>query len=594
MALPDELKAVLADRSAPLAQVMKAASAGERALGEAGEVVIGLSANVTIDLLGLFLRREALLAGLRARIVPGNYDDPVGDAGHFAEAGVEHMLLLPFFDNLLPAFEAQLESLDSAVVDAKEAELRARLRLVLERTADLKTLWIGLFHRRVPASAPDSSDRVAAIVERFNAMLCEESAGRANVRLIDVGGLVDRLGARAAYDDRFYFRSKAPYSAALLDSLARRLARSTRGFGTYFHKALALDCDNTLWGGIIGEDLLGGIKLNPFDYPGNIFWRVQQRLSGLEKSGLLLCLCTKNNPADVEEVFRSHPDMVLKESQIVARRVNWTDKVSNLVELAEELNIGLDAMIFLDDNPVEAEAVRARLPMVHMVQVPEALVDYPAVVDDIAELFLAGGVSEDSRSKTEQYRQRAAAAQEKAAFGSHEDYLASLDLAVSLRVDSPSEIGRISELSMKSNQFNLTTRRYHEAEVRALIEDPGSEIVTLTVGNKFGNAGLTGIIVLRYEGEVARVENFLMSCRVLGQGVEFAVWEEIARRASGRGCERIEADYLPTAKNGQAADFYDRLGLALQREEDGARHYAQALEDFRPPSSPWVKVDYDG
>jgi len=594
MALPDELKAVLADRSAPLAQVMKAVSAGERALDGAAEIVIGLSANVTVDLLGLFLRREALLAGLRARIVAGGYDDPVGDSEQFAAAGVEHMLLLPFFDNVLPAFEAQLDGLDRSVVDAKEAELRARLRLVLERTPRLKTLWLGLFHRRGPASTPDGRDPVAATVDRFNDMLREESAGHANVRLIDVGGLVHQLGARAAYDDRFYFRAKAPFSAALFEALARRLARSTRGFGTYFYKALALDCDNTLWGGIIGEDLLEGIRLNPFDYPGNIFWRVQQRLSGLEKSGLLLCLCTKNNPADVEEVFRNHPDMVLKESQIVARRVNWTDKVANLVELAEELNIGLESLIFLDDNPVEAEAVRARLPTVRMVQVPEALVDYPAIVEDVAELFLAGGVSEDSRSKTEQYRQRSAAAQEKAAFGSHEDYLASLDLAVSIRVDAPAEIARISELSMKSNQFNLTTRRYHEAEVRSLMEDPGSEIVSLTVSNKFGNAGLTGIVVLRYEGEAARVENFLMSCRVLGQGVEFALWDEIARRASGRGCGRIEADYLPTAKNGQAADFYDRLGLALQREENGARHYAQALEDFRPPSSPWVKVEHDG
>jgi FkbH-like protein len=592
--LPEDIRSVLSNRQNPLAQMVKVVAAGEKALADAEEIAIGVSANVTVDLLGLFLRRDVLLAGNRAKIVVGGYDDPVGDAEQFVKRGVERMLLLGFFDNLLPAFEAQLSTVDPAVIEGKLAELRTRLRLVLDRGRGLKTVWIGLFHRRTRAASLDGTDEIAATVDRFNAVLREETAGVTNVRLIDIGSLVGALGVANAYDDRFYYRSKAPYSAALLSELARGLAASSRGFGSYFYKAIALDCDNTLWGGIIGEDLIGGIKLDPFDYPGNIFWRVQQTLSALEKSGLLLCLCTKNNPSDVEEVFRSHPNMVLRDDQIVARKVNWKDKVSNLVELAEELNIGLDSMIFLDDNPVEAEAVRSRLPMVRMIEVPGALPDYPAVLEEIAQLYLSGGLTEDSRSKTEQYRLRAAAAQEQASFGSHEEYLASLDLEASLRVNAPAEVPRISELSMKSNQFNLTTRRYHEPEVRELVDSPASEVISVTVRNKFGNAGLTGVIVLRYEGETARIENFLMSCRVLGQGVEFSIWGEIAQRALARGCTRLEAEYLPTAKNAQVADFYDRLGLLLVSDAGGARCYGCSLEGFTPPLSPWVKVYYNG
>jgi FkbH-like protein len=503
-------------------------------------------------------------------------------------------VLLPFFDNILPSFEAQVGALPADAIGSKEAELRARYRLALERSKGFKSVQLGLYHRVGASAAPDGSDAVSAVLGRFNAVLRDEAAGFANAQLFDVAASIGAVGRSDAFDLRFYFRSKAPYSAALLSDLAARLAAATRGFGTRFYKVLALDCDNTLWGGIIGEDLLEGIKLDPFDHPGNVYWRAQQAISSLETQGLILCLCTKNNPADVEEVFKNHPNMVLKDSQIAARRVNWTDKVANLQSLAEELNLGLESFIFLDDSPVEAEAVRARLPMVKMVQVPAALPDYPAAIEEIERLFLAGGLSADGRSKTEQYRARAAAAEAQSSFATHEEYLASLELEAEIHADRASEAPRISELSMKSNQFNLTTRRYHEAEVRALMEDPASEIVSLTVRNKFGNAGLTGIVVLRYGNEAVRVENFLMSCRVLGQGVEFAVWDEIARRAAARGCGRIEADYLPTAKNGQAADFYDRLGLALQREEDGARHYAQALDSFHPPSSPWVKVEYDG
>jgi FkbH-like protein len=292
-------------------------------------------------------------------------------------------------------------------------------------------------------------------------------------------------------------------------------------------------------------------------------------------------------------VFKNHPEMVLKDSQIAARRVNWNDKVSNLQSLAEELNIGLDSFIFLDDNPVEAEAVRTRLPMVRMIEVPAALPDYPRVVEEIAELYLAGGVSADSRSKTEQYRQRAAAAEAKSAFASHEEYLASLGLEVELHVDRPAEAPRISELSMKSNQFNLTTERWDEGAVRGFMAAQNAEIVSVTVRNKFGNSGLTGIVLLRFDGEVARVGNFLMSCRVLGQGVEFSLWNVVAARCRARGCTRIEAEYRPSAKNAQVADFYDRLGLTPIGDEGRARRYGADLAAFDPHISSWIRVIHD-
>jgi FkbH-like protein len=378
-----------------------------------------------------------------------------------------------------------------------------------------------------------------------------------------------------------------------MNEFARCIAASTRGFGTHFYKVLALDCDNTLWGGVIGEDLLGGIKLGPYDYPGNIFWRMQQEFAALERQGVLLVLVTKNNPADVDEVLRKHPDFVIKEKQIVAKKINWEDKPTNLRALAKELNLGLDSFVFLDDSSFECEAVRQQLPMVKTVQVPSTLSDYPCVVNEIKSLFLAGVISEDSKGKTEQYRQRAVAEELKAQFETQEDYLASLELKVELTRNARPSVDRISELSQKSNQFNLTTRRYSVAEIEHMMETQSHAIFSLVVSDKFGNAGLTGVVVIRYEGATAIVENFFMSCRVIGRGIETGVWSHIVADVVKQGCAKLSAEFIPSAKNAQVSDFFSRLGMPLITQSDeGTRYYSVPISDFTTPVNSWIEIIY--
>lgn len=584
--------AVLAKGDSTLSQVMQAIANLEK--GEhARRISIGLSSSATIDLLGVYLRKHGLLAGARIDIVQGNYDDPIGDVDLFQRAGVEHMVLLPFFDNLLPSFEAQLESLSPDGIDSKEAELRRRYRITFDRARSMKTVYLGTFHRMGNPVEAAGNDAVASVLDRFNSALREEAAAFSNIRLIDSEDIVRAVGQAAAFDTRFYFRSKAPYSGAYMNELARRMAQASRGFGAHFYKVLVLDCDNTLWGGVIGEDLLTGIKLGPHDYPGNIFWRMQHEFAALERNGILLCLCTKNNMADVDEVLRMHPEMVLRDAQIVAKKVNWNDKPSNLRELALELNVGLDSMVFLDDSSFECDAVRQQLPMVETVQVPVTLSDYPRVVHEIKELFLGGGISAVSRGKTEQYRHRAAAEKLKALFDSQDAYLASLELKVELTRNASASIPRISELSMKSNQFNLTSRRYSETEITQMMQHRDQAVYSLVVGDKFGNAGLTGVVVMRYAGDIALVDNFYMSCRVIGRGVEMIIWSRIAADAKQRGCSELRAEFIPAQKNAQVADFYDRLGLPLLVEtRDGVRRYCIAISTFAAPKNSWIEMNY--
>jgi FkbH-like protein len=587
----DAALAVLVKTDSTMMQLTQAITALEKEV-QPRTIKIGVSSSVTVDLLNIYLRKHGLLNGAKIDLVAGNYDDPIGDVDLFAQSGVELIVLLPFFDNLLPSFESQIENIDLSIIDAKEQELRQRYRKVFDKSRNVPAIYLGTFHRMGVTADASGQDTVDIVLARYNAALREEAAAFANIRFLDTGDIASAVGRSVAFDTRFYFLSKAPYTGAYMNELARRIAAGTRGFGAHFYKVLALDCDNTLWGGVVGEDLLNGIKLGPYDYPGNIFWRMQHEFAALERQGILLVLVTKNNPADVDEVLRKHPNMVLKESQIVARKVNWQDKPSNLRALAQELNLGLDSFIFLDDSSFECEAVRQQLPLVKTLQVPSTLSDYPRVVAEIRSLCLAGGISADSKGKTEQYRRRAGAEELKSQFGSQEEYLASLEMKVELTRNAHANASRISELSKKSNQFNLTSRRYSVAEIEQMMCSDSHCVYSLVVSDKFGNAGLTGVVIMRYERMVAIVENFLMSCRVIGRGVETGIWNSIVTEAMQRGCTELHAAYLPSAKNAQVVDFYDRLGLPMNKENDGERHYIIATADFAIQPQPWIEYTY--
>lgn len=573
-----------------LARLMSTVDALEREWPARHAVTVGIASNVSVDLLGLYLRKHALLCERRLVASVGDHDAVIGNAERFASQAVDALVLLPFFDNLLPAFEWQLQALAPEAVDAKLADLRSQVAMALEAAARIRRVFVCGVHRFGAAVDTGAADPVTQALARTNAFLREETARHPNARFVDTASIVEAVGRERAFDVRFYLQSTAPYAPAFLDELARRIMLASRAFDGYFYKALVLDCDNTLWGGIVGEDLVEGIRLDPHAYPGRVYWQVQQAFAALERQGVLLCLCSKNNPADVDEVLNEHPHAVIRPGQIAARYVNWCDKVENLTALARDMNLGLDSLVFVDDSPFECEAVRAALPMVRVFQVPQKLSDYPRLAHEIAELFLAGGVSAESRSKTEQYQRRRAAQVEEARFASQEAYLASLDLRVTLARDEQEQVSRISELTLKSNQFNLTTLRQAPTEIVARMQDPAAAVYSLHVEDRFGKAGLTGVVLVRWAPPTLHVDAFLMSCRVIGRGVEFCFWPTLFDEARARGCRSVEASFVPSAKNAQVEDFYDRLGLPLREERDGVRHYRAELDAVRLRAIDWIQV----
>jgi FkbH-like protein len=582
----------LRDPAASMAHVMRAVAELE---SDAGEPTLraGVSANVTTDLFGTYLRKHALLGGGSAEVEQGSYDSHLENVQRFASAGVDQLVLINFFDNLMPAFEARLTDLDPALVEAQRQRVAQELQLALEDARGIKAVFVTLFHR---FSAPAPSARSAAIdaaVAAFNEAVEDVVAGFPNAATISTADAVAAVGRDEALSPRFYLRAKAPYTHRFWDELARRVSLASRSAGSYLLKALVLDCDNTLWGGVVGEDLIDGIALGPDSYPGNVFWRVQNELLALQRRGVLLCLATKNNPDDVDEVLRSHPHQMIRDEHLIVKKVNWDDKVANIEAIAEELGIGLDSIAFLDDSPFELESVRERLPQVHSFAVPRNVFEYPDAVQSLGDRFLCGRPDDGGADKTEQYRIRARAKAESSRFATREEYLASLGLEVELRRDPRDAIGRIAELTQKSNQFNLTTRRYTEAEIADLVESPDAAVYTLGVSDRFGDSGITGVAIVRYVGAFAQLDSFLMSCRVLGRGVELAPWQAIAGDASAHGCRQFVAEWIRSQRNAQVEDFLDRLGLELLEATPDRRAYRASLDGLVFTPQPHISLNHD-
>lgn len=589
----DPLRATLADADASFLQVQKAVSQWEKADDTLVDRTIGLSSNVQVDRLALYLRRHALLAGVRLKVIFGGYDTLVPDFTTFGQSGVDYILAIPFFDNLRPAFEARLGAgMDAGVVDQVGSDLADQYQFALGSCQNVPQILVAGMHRAWPMAQLIGEDAVIGTLERFRTTLGDVVAGFSNALTVDFQAFAANVGLRGLIDRRFYAQAKAPYSLAMLNEIGRGIAAATRGYGQYYYKVLALDCDNTLWGGVIGEDLLQGIKLSPFDYPGNVFWRVQQEILALQQAGTVLCLCTKNNPADVEEVLTSHPDMPIRPEHLTICKINWDDKSSNLRAIAGELNVGLDSIVFLDDSSYELEGVRSQVPSVRTFQVPPNISEYLQVMEQIKALFVSGGVSAESQAKSQQYKQKLSAESTRTQFASQEEYLASLDLRIEITRNSVADQPRISELTQKSNQFNVTTRRYTPGEIAAAMTSDDRCVYSVVVEDKFGSAGLTAVLVVDFAGDAAEVEAFLMSCRVIGRGVEEAIWSTIAADAAARGRETIRGRYIKTAKNSLVERFYDRLGFQIESEDDVAqtRAYILNVEQLETQKSPWIKV----
>jgi FkbH-like protein len=398
----------------------------------------------------------------------------------------------------------------------------------------------GMFHRRVVDTWCSSMDRISGIF------------------LLDLDASQRNVGIEKSCDSRKWYLYRQPYTEEFWHDAADSLNEIFKRQRNASKKCLVVDCDNTLWGGIVGEDGLDSIALGE-DFPGSAFRDFQQQMLTLRSNGVMLAICSKNNEPDVWEVFDRHDGMVLKREHFVAHRINWTGKPTNIESIAKELNIGLDSMVFVDDSSIEIEFVRESLPMVTCIKVPMDPARFSETINSI-RLFDRDHVSEEDLVRSEmmlQERERKTLETSLSA----EDFTKRLNLTVDFFQVKPEHVTRVTQLLNKTNQFNLTTRRKTAGEVLALCNSPQSGVFAWRVADRFGDYGLVGVVILKPAAESVEIETFLMSCRVLGRGVEDAVLGAIVTCARRWGAAGIRGQYVPTPKNSLVANLYRNHGF---------------------------------
>ncbi|MCF2136688.1 MAG: HAD-IIIC family phosphatase [Candidatus Thorarchaeota archaeon] len=405
-----------------------------------------------------------------------------------------------------------------------------------------------------------------------NAQLEERFRATSRVFVVDLDTVAASFGKANVVNWNTYYRGSVPFSEGFTPILADEYLRYIRALKGLTKKCIVLDLDNTLWGGIIGEDGMEGIKLGNTS-PGNEFVDFQRALLSLYNRGVILAVNSKNNPDDALQVLREHPYQVLREEHFAALRINWQSKVQNLIELAHEINIGLDSMVFIDDNPVEREQVRQALPEVLVVDLPKNPRLYRATLEDLHVFDVLSLTAEDMR-RGEMYVGKRKRAELERSTGSLEDFLKTLDLKVRIKLADDFDTPRVVQLIGKTNQFNLTTRRHTDAEVQQFRKSPDHRVYSLAVRDRFGDEGVVGVAITRAEKTDWIIDTLLMSCRVIGRNIETAFLAKIIADAREAGAKRLVGEYIPTKKNAPAKDLYERHNFTLLGTEGDVTRWA--------------------
>ena len=417
-------------------------------------------------------------------------------------------------------------------------------------------------------------------IRKLNHLIQEKMSERRNVYPVDLLSVQVMLGTKHFYDPVLYYHAKMPITLEALPYVAQATVDVVKAMQGKLKKCMVLDLDNTLWGGVIGDDGLGGIEIGELGR-GHAFTDFQRWLRQMKDRGILLAVCSKNNEDTAKEPFDKHEEMILKLSDISIFVANWDDKASNIRKIQQSLNIGMDSMVFIDDNPFERNLVKTMIPEIEVPQMPEDPAEYLSFLQG-CNLFETASFSSEDRERTGQYQaefQRKALEQ---SFDSVDDYLKGLDMVGEARSFEPVRFARIAQLTQRSNQFNLRTVRYTEDEIQKIAEDDRFLTLYYTLKDKFGDHGLVSVVIMEKMSEgVLFIDTWLMSCRVLKRGMEEFIINKLVEVCEKNGYSLIQAEYIPTPKNSMVKDIYQTMGFT----EVSKDKYELKVSDYKKRST---------
>ncbi len=390
-------------------------------------------------------------------------------------------------------------------------------------------------------------------------LLFMQGAQNGGIYPVDISYVQNLYGRQRFHDEKLYYIAKMPFSTEALPAIAREVISIIKAVMARLKKCVILDLDQTLWGGVIGDDGLEGIQIGELGI-GHAFWEFQLWLKELTKRGVILAVCSKNDEEKAKEPFLKHPEMALRLEDIAVFIANWEDKAGNIRKIAEILNLGMDSFVFIDDNPFERNLVRSMLPEVTVPELPEDPALYLSYLKE-QNLFETISYSEADQDRTRQYREEAGRTSLKQQFATYEEYLEQLGMSAEAKPFDAFHIPRIAQLSQRSNQFNLRTVRYTEEEAAGLAEDDQYITLYFTLKDKFGDHGLISLVVMKKEEDSLFIENWLMSCRVLKRTMEAFIVNTMLEEAKKADAVRVVGEYIKTPKNAMVEHLYEEMGF---------------------------------
>lgn len=550
---------------------------------------IGILSNVTVNSLKEILEYLCRINRIEPKIEFGNFDNIVQDSASLKDKDLNIVI----YDvlNIVDQVSEFFEDLEDEKYNSLINKLFTEIDIIFENLKNTATVIFSSFSSLYYNYNNTNFSKIEIFVKELNSYV--EKNKTSNVSIINIDKIFALVGFNQSIDYRFYHSSKAPYTFAFLKNYVSAIEPVILRNSGKLKKAIIFDCDNTLWKGVIGEDGIDGIDMSPTSNLGKFFHLVQRIAVFLSKRGVIIGLCSKNNENDVLEVLRNHRDIILKEEHIVIKKVNWDDKASNLREIASDLNVGLDSMIFVDDSNFEINLINEKVPEILTIQVPIVLSDYPDILlRNIYSYFNLVLNSDDAR-KTEMYKQQFEREKNKTTFNSIEDYLASLEIELTVVKNDKSYIPRIAQLTQKTNQFNLTTHRYTESKVEYFTSDNKHVVYAMFVKDKFGDNGLTGVCIVKEDENNSKnviLDSFLMSCRIIGRNIEFVFIDYIIKELANKGYQTLGADYIQSSKNALVENFYDKVGFNIIENTNGTKKYELKIESFEIKNIDYIKL----
>lgn len=552
---------------------------------------IKIISNVTVNQLCPVMKYSLISKGINADVSVANFDNVVKDSLEFNTSD----LVILFWElcNLFDGFQYKSNALSRPELDQVIHRFKNEIDLVFNNLTNTKLVFVNKFSTQLFNYQLLKADNFDFVCEELNKYLVTKT--RSNIIIIDIEKIYFNISIVKAINHRDYYLSKSLYTIEFYKKYSQFVLPIVSSILGKSKKALILDCDNTLWNGILGEDGESGIEMSGTTKKGVYFEEIQYIVKDLINKGIIVGLNSKNNEADVNQVLKNHPNFVLKSEDIVIKKINWQDKVSNLKEIARDLNIGIDSLVFIDDSEFEINLVNKMLPEVLTIKVPKTLHEYPEALRVNLSQFYNLSETDDDKKRIKSYLIQSIRENEKVQFSNIQEYLESLDLEITIYQDSAKLVSRLAQLTQKTNQFNLTTKRYLEIEIEDIVNSDRSIAYSINVKDKFGDFGITGLAIVHLSNHQANIDSLLLSCRVLGRNIELKFLDEIVNDLKAKGVQTIYATFSPTSKNGQVKKFYDEFGFNfLEEEEEGTKRYFLKLTNYESNNINYIKVHNEG